>query len=377
MNVRVPAEVFPPGEYVRDELEARGWSQTDLAEILGRPFRLVNEIIAGKRAITPETAKGLGEAFGTGPQFWMNLETVFRLSKAKGIEGDVSRRARIYGAAPINDMKKRHWINGEGGVEALEGEVLGFFGVGSIEEIATLPLAAAARKGTPYAETNPSQLAWLCQVKRIACTMPVPPYREADFDRMSIELHRLTASENEVRRVPQLLASYGVRFLVVEHLPKTRIDGAALWLDPQSPVIALSIRHDRIDAFWHTLWHELGHIKYRHATGIDDDIVGESAASRDERPEAEIVADAFACDLLVPKIEIESFIARVRPLYSRVRINQFANRIQVHPGIIIGQLQHRKEIKYSQGREMLVKIRETIVQSAVTDGWGHYPPAFL
>ncbi len=99
--------------------------------------------------------------------------------------------------------------------------------------------------------------------------------------------------------------------------------------------------------------------------------------SRDERPEAEISADAFACNFLVPKQEIESFIARVRPLYSRVRINQFANRIQVHPGIIVGQLQHRKEIKYSQGREMLVKVRESVIQSAVTDGWGHYPPNTL
>jgi addiction module HigA family antidote len=100
MGGRIPAEVFPPGEFIREELEARGWTQTDLAEILGRPFRLVNEIISGKRSITPETAVGLGQAFGTGPQFWMNLESSYRLSLVKGEDHDVSRRAKRLAESP-------------------------------------------------------------------------------------------------------------------------------------------------------------------------------------------------------------------------------------------------------------------------------------
>ena len=82
MNMRIAAEVFPPGEFLKEELEARNWSQVELAEILDRPPRLISEIIAGKRAVTPETAKGLGEALGTGPEFWMNLESAWQLSKA-------------------------------------------------------------------------------------------------------------------------------------------------------------------------------------------------------------------------------------------------------------------------------------------------------
>src|SRR5258708_40362687 len=77
------AEVFPPGEVLKEELEARGWTQLDLGEILGRPPRVVNEIIAGKRGITPETAKGLADAFGTSPQFWMNLESAWQLSRVR------------------------------------------------------------------------------------------------------------------------------------------------------------------------------------------------------------------------------------------------------------------------------------------------------
>ena len=56
MVERTPTEVFPPGEFIKEELEARGWTQTDLAAILGRPFQLVNDIITAKRTITPETA---------------------------------------------------------------------------------------------------------------------------------------------------------------------------------------------------------------------------------------------------------------------------------------------------------------------------------
>ena len=76
MSKRIPAEVFPPGEFVRDEIESRGWSQAELAEVLGLSSRLVDEVVQGRFAITPEIAYRLGVAFGTGTQFWMSLESV-------------------------------------------------------------------------------------------------------------------------------------------------------------------------------------------------------------------------------------------------------------------------------------------------------------
>ena len=85
--------VFPPGEFIKDELEARGWSQSDLADILDRSQKLVSEIVSGKRAITPETAAVLGEAFGTGAQVWLNLESAYRLSLTRGSDGRVTRKA--------------------------------------------------------------------------------------------------------------------------------------------------------------------------------------------------------------------------------------------------------------------------------------------
>jgi HTH-type transcriptional regulator / antitoxin HigA len=371
MTGRIPAEVFPPGEILRDELEARGWTQNDLAVILGRPFRLVNEVISGKRAISPETARGLGEALDTDPQFWMNLETAYRLSLVSGKEGEVAKRAKLYARAPIKDMIRRHWIESSDRVEEIERQVLRFFEIPSLDT--TPSLAAAARKSGSYSETTSAQLAWIYRVKGLASTIPAPPYNEGNLDRLLANLGSLTSSEQEARRVPRLLTECGIRFLVVEHLPKTKIDGVALWLDAQSPVIALSIRFDRIDSFWFTLAHELAHIKYRHVSGVDIDIVGEAPPDLSDESEHEVLANEFASSFLVPPKEMDSFIARIRPLYSRTRINQFANRIRVHPGVIIGQLQRREEIKYSQGREMLVKVRDIVTETSVTDGWGHFP----
>ena len=56
MKNRIPAEVFPPGDFLKEELDARDWTQTVLAEILGRPMPLVSGIVLGKRRITPDTA---------------------------------------------------------------------------------------------------------------------------------------------------------------------------------------------------------------------------------------------------------------------------------------------------------------------------------
>ena len=59
MANRRPAEIFAPGEFIGDELEARGWSQIELAEIMGRPARLISELVSGKRAVTPKPRRGL------------------------------------------------------------------------------------------------------------------------------------------------------------------------------------------------------------------------------------------------------------------------------------------------------------------------------
>ncbi|MCH7979072.1 MAG: HigA family addiction module antidote protein, partial [Acidobacteria bacterium] len=78
MENRSIAEAFPPGEFVKEELEARGWTQEDLAEIIGKTPGMVNELIKGKRKVTPDIAEGLSAAFGTSAEYWTNLETAYQ-----------------------------------------------------------------------------------------------------------------------------------------------------------------------------------------------------------------------------------------------------------------------------------------------------------
>jgi addiction module HigA family antidote len=81
-----PARVTPPGVILKRELEARGWTQNDLAEIMGRPSQAISEIIRGTKQVTPETALELAQAMGTSPEFWTNLEINYRLHLARKIE---------------------------------------------------------------------------------------------------------------------------------------------------------------------------------------------------------------------------------------------------------------------------------------------------
>jgi HTH-type transcriptional regulator / antitoxin HigA len=370
-------QVFPPGEILREELETRGWSQTDLAEILGRPAKLVNEIIAGKRAITPETAQGLADALGTSAALWLNLESQFQLSKAKKPDAAVARRARLFELAPVKEMQRRGWIDDTDDPYQLEGSLCRFFEVASLEQIRTLP--HAAKKSTDYDEdATPSQRAWVQYIRRLGESTKAAPFTDRSVRQAIQNLRSVVHSREEIRHVPRILADAGIRLVIVEPLAGTRIDGVCVWLDDARPVIGLSLRLDRIDSFWFALMHECGHVHARDGLEhpiVDIDLVGDGAIRTSDKPESEQRADQFAAESLIPAEELNGFIARVAPLFSKERIKGFAARLKVHPGIVVGQLQHREQIKYSHSREMLEKVRSIVTGSALTDGWAHHSNA--
>lgn len=79
-----------PGEILKqDFLDPLGITQTQLAKHLGIPIQRVNELVRGKRGITPDTAWLLAKALSTPPEFWMNLQVNYDLtstSPPKGIK---------------------------------------------------------------------------------------------------------------------------------------------------------------------------------------------------------------------------------------------------------------------------------------------------
>lgn len=366
-------ESFSPGEYIREEIEARGWTQLDLAEILGRPPQAISETITGKRSITPEMAKLLGEAFGTSAQLWLNLESAYQLSRVSQMDDSVSRKARLYEMAPLKDIQRRGWIAESANVEILETQVLRFYGIASLEE--PILFHHAARKSTDYSSITPAQLAWFYRCRNLSKAITVSRKFSANsFDACLRQLLTLVEAAEEIRHIPKVLAESGIRFLVVEPLPHTKIDGVCFWLDSDSPVVALSLRFDRIDWFWHTLMHELGHVKAREgmeSPTIDTDLVGTDAQPFEQKSESEKAADSFAVNTLVNQAKLADFVIRVKPLFSRVKIASFAAKQHVHPGVVVGQLHHRRTFDYRYHRDFLERIRHVITDVSLTDGWGH------
>jgi HTH-type transcriptional regulator/antitoxin HigA len=323
----------------------------------------VNQIITGTKAITPQTAQGIAAAFGTTAELWLNLESAYRLEKERTDQDAVSRRAKLYEIAPVKEMISRRWIQDSDNINILESTVAEFFAE---------PFEAAARKSTSYETTTPAQRAWMYQARYMARKLTVPVTFDARKakDRLP-ELHALTVSEHEARRIPSMLANMGIRLVIVKPLQGSHIDGATFWLDEDSPVIALSLRFDRIDSVWFTLCHELSHVIHGDKWSIDTDIVGPDRIGGQDIPECEQRANQEASEFLIPKAKLDSFIMRHRPRFSKVNIVRFANLHQIHPGIVVGQLQHRDAIKYSHSREMLASVRTALTDAALTDGWGH------
>lgn len=365
--MNVVAEIFPPGEFLREELEARGWTQTELAEIIGRPVRLINEIIAGKKTITPETAIQLGDSLGTGPELWMNLESQYQLSKVRSADGLIARRAKLYDQFPVREMIKRGWIESSKNIEVLEQQFLQFFGLHQIND--PVVFCHAAKKSDVEAPPSMLQLAWLWRARQVATEMVNPAYSEVALQRVLPQLSALRTAPEETRHVARALAECGVRFVIVEPIAGTKIDGACFWLAYDQPVVALSLRLDRIDNFWFVLRHELEHVLQRHGRDLEFILDQELESASDDQIEEEKVANAAASDFCVDASEMDNFVARVAPFFKEERVLRFAQRLQVHPGLVVGQLQ-RRLVRYDLFRKYQVKVRSFVTASARTDGWG-------
>jgi HTH-type transcriptional regulator/antitoxin HigA len=369
MSESVPAEVFSPGDYLKEELESRGWTQVELSEILGRPPRLISEIVAAKRAITPETAKGLAAALGTSAELWMNLESRYRLATTKLETSAVSRRARLYSKFPVKEMIRRGWVADADSLTELEKNFCEYFGIASPDE--TPIFRHAAKKHRYDGPDQALQLAWLIRAECVAREVKAAAF-SAEALRAAVEqLKDCLSDVEDIRRVPGLLVDAGVRFVVVEFLPGAKLDGACFWVDRgRSPVIVLSLRLDRLDNFWHTLFHEIDHIL--NGEGKDSPVVdclemqpegGKGLPTQERR------ANQAAANYCIDRGALDLWLTQTSRAFSRKNIITFAHRVHVHPALVVGQLQYRGIIPYSFHRDLLVKIRSLVLETAIADGF--------
>jgi HTH-type transcriptional regulator / antitoxin HigA len=348
-----PARAVAPGRIILRELETRGWSQQDLAAIMGRPQQVISEIIHAKKQITAETARQLAKAFGTSPDFWLNLEMRYQSHRAtkENHESEIERRSKLYNLAPFNEMIRRGWIQQGKTIDEQEQEYCRFFQVQTVDH--QPQVAFRTRVSEERSPEDRAIVAWVKRVERLAEEQPLPAFSIESVPPIMDRLLALAEDESDIAKIPPLLMDSGIHFIFVPHLPKTYLDGAALWVN-NHPVIALSLRYDRIDAFWFTLLHELAHIYLKHQHVHVDQLFDRDNQALEQE---EIEANQQAANWLLSEDALKDFIEWNRPRYSRSGIERFAAEQKRHPGIIIGQLMHRKELKYSHLREHLVKVR--------------------
>ncbi len=358
-----------PGEVIKRMMEERGWSQSDLAYMLGVTPGTINQLVNSKRPITAEMAKLLGAAFDQPAERFMELQGQWSLAQAPDPDERVRERIQAQGRFPLREMAKRGWIDD--------------LGKSGSPNASSLPvLQGQLDKRHPAASARRSEIHVAPFRRSAACVaLSGARHRPRDADAGLLQgrareavarMSEMREAPEEIRHVPRLLEEAGVRFVVVEGLPGARIDGVCLWLDSSTPVIALSLRLDRIDNFWFVLRHECAHVLHGHgkaAAIIDNDL----ASDRQDVSEEERIADTEAANFCVAHEKMHSFFLRKNPYFSDADVKAFSKINRVHPGLVVGQI-HNLTKQYKILRQHLVGVRNFVTSASMADGWGNIVP---
>ena len=373
------APIEHPGSFIAEELDARGWTQADLAYILGMNPTQLNKLINGKTNITIENSISFGDAFDMPAQFFMNLQNQYDLRKSKSSDPSISKRAKL-SVFPIKKMIERGWIE-DTETSLLDLQIMRFFNKDNIEDIPFINPEASiiphAAEKTDYEGTTAIQYAWLYRVRKIAESIECPAYSEEKLreNLSAIRAHMLDA--DDFKYIPKILHDCGVRFVLVESLQGSKIDGVCLWLDDQ-PVIGMTLRMNRADNFCFVLRHEIEHVlrgdgKEETFSPVDEIDFKDNDI---DRPDCEKIADKAASEFCIPSDLLNSFIERKSPFISERDVLNFAARIEINPSVVVGQIQRRTE-KWGWLRKYHKSIHEKLMDWDHKDGWGHPAPTGL
>lgn len=355
----VLAEAFPAGGYLADELEARGWTQSEFAEIIGRPSQFVSEIISGKKEITRDSAAQIGAALGTSTELWLNLQDSYFLWKQKqnlGIQKqleEVKLRARCNELAPVSVLRRRGIITAKD-PQGEAGQLSALFGMASVFDEPHLPMAA--RRSNLSDPVTPVQQTWLACAYREAEKKQVEPYDQSRLANLGVQLSRIVRQPDAFAELPQAFSAVGVRLVYVESFPSSKIDGASFLLN-DTPVIALSGRGQRMDKVLFTLLHETAHVMLGHIEGglVMDDAEGDVEAAMED--EADFLASSWVQPHKMPRPP-----ARIGHEW----VAEVARENGIHPIVVTGQLQKAGKINW---RSALVKSAPTV--TSYLQLWGN------
>lgn len=325
-NAKFPIESPDPIDAILFRMNEKGLKKADLIPYFGTSSR-VSEVLGRKRPLTVQMIRAL--AIGLG----ISAETLVGIASST----DVPKKNEVdWSKFPIREMTKRGWLGvlSSNVTSAVEDVVKDFiadaglnFGTASFRRT----IAGEAQSPT----TKYALYAWLARViqtardKKESINKFDQSFLSASFLK---ELAQLSWSERGPLLAVEYLEKHGVVVVIEPHLKGTLLDGAALKDADGTPIIGLTLRHDRLDNFWFTLLHEVVHL-WKHVNDKDA-FLDDLDASSEDRREAE--ANRLAREAFIPRLVWKRSDAFLSP--SRESIDRLSRELRIHPAIIAGRL---------------------------------------
>ena len=345
-----PDWAVPPGETLEETIDALGMSQVELARRAGLTPKTINQIVKGKAPVTPATALALEKVTEIPARFWNNLERDYQEGRAKSaerkrLEAEIDMLAQV----PVAQLVKRGVIAGTKDKAEQLRRVLTFFGVADRAswEDKWLTFDTGFRQSKASKADPGASAAWLRMGEIEAKKMTCEPFSEGGFRSALRDIRGMTLLDPEdyAPRMVERCAMNGVALVFVPEIAGARAWGACRWLAPAKAMIQLSLRYRWEDHFWFSFYHEAGHLLLhgKRVTFIEP-------GGGD--PKLEDEADRFAGRSLIHRNH-EKELNRLTTLEG---IQAFAARIGVHPGIVVGRLQHEGVIHYGKGNRLRRKL---------------------
>ena len=353
-NTYRPDYAVSPGSVLEERLAAHDISQAEFARRCGRSPKLISDLIAGKAPVEPKTAIQFEKVLGVDADIWLGIEKDYRLHQTRVADAREAEAASAWSETfPIKELARRGVIRKPStGGEAVS-ELLSFFGMASVEAWRIKHHGTnVAYRHSPSFESDPPALAvWLRLAEIDAAKQACSDYRESEFRKALRRVRRLTREPvpESLEETRKLCNNAGVAFILVKPLSKTRLSGAAWWLSPRKPVIALSACHKTDDHLWFSLFHEAAHILLHSKKNVFLD--GTNGGEDDIETEA----NEWAANFLVPHAHLQRFI--VAGEYDGAAIRRFAEEHGIAPGIVVGSLQHREILPWNRLNNLKARLQ--------------------
>lgn len=341
-----PDIAIHPGRTLAETIEALNMSQVDFAKRTDLTPKTINEIIKGVNPITPESAVKFAAVVGTSPSFWNNLqrnydETVVRLKAEQVIEEEVPMLERF---ECYRELAKYEYVEKTRKPKEKVSNLLSFFGVSSLKLIPTVQ-AVAFRKTKKDNLSKEALAAWLRCGELDAEKQETKPFDKEKLNQCIDQLRSLTReySGDFSQKLRNICASFGVAVAFVPHFKRTYVNGATKWITPDKAMIQLSLKGKSDDIFWFSFFHELGHLvkhgKRNQFVDLEDG---------DKKDKAEVEADEFASNTLIPKSEYRRFFEKGD--FTRSNIVAFADRLGISSSIVAGRIAYDTKDWQLRGR---------------------------